>query len=616
MTIGFGRTTRRGEALPPWSERLEALRSLPEIVRLIVASDRRTASWVILLRVIGAIVPLAQLWIAKLVIDHIVSHAGASASWRPLGALIGIELVLVLLQETVTRYGSLLETVLSDRLARHLSASVMGQSMSLGLDQVESAEVRDEIQRATVQAGGRSALLGQLLGVMQQSISILSLFAAVVGTSPGLALLLLAAVTPSFVGETHHASLGHAFFFTWTKTRREMDYLRRVASDIGMAKEIRLWGLADFFQSRFDEASARYLAENEAVQGHRVRAATILGWLSTLGHYVAVAVFAAQALTGAITIGTFTFLIGVFQRARNSMAQLLSTSARLYEDSLFARDMFRFLERCPPRIWGFQELPEGVIARAGIRFEGVSFRYPGQDRWAVRNLTLSLNPGERMALVGPNGAGKTTMVKLLTGLYVPDTGAITVDGVSITDYSVESLRKRIGAVFQDFARFDLTAGENIGIGRVEAIDNLAEIVRAAERGRATELISRLPAGYSQLLGREFEGGVHLSGGEWQRLALSRAYMREAELIVLDEPTSSLDAEAEYQLFREFLRITTEKVALLVSHRFSTVRAADRILVLQDGSIIEDGSHADLMVRAGLYARMFRLQASQYSTHVE
>jgi ATP-binding cassette subfamily B protein len=429
-------------------------------------------------------------------------------------------------------------------------------------------------------------------------------------------LLLLVAVLPSFLGETHFASLGYSLVYSWTPQRRELDYLRYIgASDIS-AKELKLFGLSDFFVGRYERLSRDYYEANRKLATRRSAISIALNAIGTLGYYAAygiiiyLAVIEYHSPAGMITIGTLTFLAASFRQSRDLLQRVLLALAQVYEQSLYLDDLFGFFEIEPRMRAPAVPVPVPLPIRTGFVFEDVGFRYAGQERWAVRGLSFTLAPGERLALVGENGAGKTTLAKLLVRLYDPTEGRILLDGVDLREYDVESLRRNAGVIFQDFVRYDFRLRENVAVGDIARMDDDAQVEDAAHRSLADTVASRV-GGYDRMLGRRFEGGAELSGGEWQKVALARAYMREAQLLVLDEPTAALDARAEYEVFLRFSELTQGKMAVLISHRFSTVRMADRILVLREGRLVEEGTHDALVAAGGLYADLFQLQAQGY-----
>ena len=416
---------------------------------------------------------------------------------------------------------------------------------------------------------------------------------------------------PAFLGEAHFASLGYSLLFQWTPERRLLDYLRYMGASDESAKEVKLFGLSDFLIGRYAKLSAEFYEANKQLAVRRNIVSTLLVTVGTLGYYGAYGVIIYRTVLGAFSIGTLTFLAGSFRASRDLIQRVLLALSNIYEQSLYLSDLFTFFDVRPSVVSkpGARAVPRPI--RDGFRFDNVGFRYPGSDRWAVRGLTFDFRPDERVALVGENGAGKTTLVKLLARLYDPDEGHILLDGVDLRDYDLASLRQNIGIIFQDFVRYDFVLRENIGVSQVEALDDDARIREAARRSLADSVAGRVAKGYDQMLGRRFDGGVELSGGEWQKVALGRAYMREAQVLILDEPTAALDARAEYEVFLRFAELTRGRMAVLISHRFSTVRMAERILVLQGGELVDQGTHEELVARGGLYAELFSLQAAGY-----
>jgi ATP-binding cassette subfamily B protein len=456
-----------------------------------------------------------------------------------------------------------------------------------------------------------------LLATLQDLITLITLAAALTVYVPWLLVLLVVAVLPSLLGETHFASLGYSLLYSWTPERRQLDYLRYIgASDIS-AKELKLFGLSDFLVGRYDRLSEQFYQANRNLAVRRSVVSTLLSFVGTLGYYGAYAVIiyltvvSHESRAGVFTIGVLTFLAGSFRQSRDLIQRVLLSLSQVFEQSLYLEDLFSFLDIEPSirRNPAAKQVP--VPIRQGFVFEGVGFRYPRAESWAVRNLNFALAPGERIALVGENGAGKTTLVKLLARLYDPDEGRILLDGVDLREYDVDSLRKNVGVIFQDFVRYDFALKENIAVGNIARIGDEPAIRAAAERSLADSVAQRLAGQYDQMLGKRFEGGVDLSGGEWQKVALARAYMRDAQLLILDEPTAALDARAEYEVFLRFSELTKGRMAVLISHRFSTVRMADRILVLKGGELVEQGTHEALVELGGLYSELFQLQAAGY-----
>ena len=605
-----------------WRERLQALRHLPKLLRMVWETNPAYVVGILVLRVARSAIPLGVLWVGKLIVDEVVHaiavvQAGGPVPWTRLALLLGIELAIALVGEGLSRVSALLESLLGDLFANRTSVQLMQHAASLDLEQFENAEIYDKLERARRQTVGRIGLFTMLLATLQDSITLFSLAGALTVYVPWLLVLLVVAVLPSLLGETHFASLGYSLLYSWTPERRQLDYLRYIgASDIS-AKELKLFGLSDFLVGRYDRLSQEFYEANKSLAVRRSIVSTLLSAVGTLGYYGAYAVIiyltvvSHESRAGVFTIGVLTFLAGSFRQSRDLIQRVLLSLSQVFEQSLYLEDLFTFLDIEPtirPKP-GSRAVP--VPIRTGFAFEGVGFKYPGSEHWAVRGLDFSLSPGERLALVGENGAGKTTLVKLLARLYDPNEGRILLDGVDLREYDIDSLRRNIGVIFQDFVRYDFLLKENIAVGNIGRIGDEPAIRTAAERSLADSVAQRLGGKYDQMLGKRFDGGVDLSGGEWQKVALARAYMRDAQLLILDEPTAALDARAEYEVFLRFSELTKGRMAVLISHRFSTVRMADRILVLKGGELVEQGTHEALVELGGLYSELFQLQAAGY-----
>jgi ATP-binding cassette subfamily B protein len=607
-----------GEAPPSWGERLQAMRNVPPFLRMVWETHRGYLVGITALRFFRAFLPVATLWVGKLIVDGIVhSLSTGEPMWRRLLLLVGVEFALVVLGDVAARTGTLLESLLGDLFSNRLSVRLMEHAASLDLQHFEDPVFYDRLERARRQTVGRIGLFTLLLASIQDAITLVTLGAALAVYVPWLLLLLVIAVLPSLLGETHFASLGYSLLYSWTPERRQLDYLRYIgASDIS-AKELKLFGLSDFLVGRYDRLSQEFYEANKALAVRRSLVSTLLAGVGTLGYYAAYAVIiyltviAYRSPAGVFTIGVLTFLAGSFRQSRDVIQRILLSLSQVYEQALYLDDLFSFLALEPRIVRRPGARPVPVPIRTGFVFENVGFRYPGSEAWAVRGLDFALAPGERLALVGENGAGKTTLVKLLARLYDPSEGRILLDGVDLREYDVESLRRNVGVIFQDFVRYDFLLRENIAVGNIERLEDTSAIEGAAQRSLADSVAARLGGGYRQMLGRRFEGGVDLSGGEWQKVALARAYMRDAQLLSLDEPTAARAARAEYEVFLRFSELTQGRMAVLISHRFSTVRMADRILVLRNGELEEQGTHEALVARGGLYAELFQLQAAGY-----
>ena len=595
-----------------WQERLAALRNVPPVLGIVWESGPAVVVFGLLFRLLGSVLPIALLWITKLIIDGIVAvvsrHQPVSARfwWLVVGEF-GVALAAGVLSRAI----DFLDALLADTYTRHVSIAVMKHASELDLTAYEDPIFYDRLERARVQATDRLAMIQSIGRLVQQAITAVTMSISIVVYSPWLLLLLVAGVLPAFLGESHFAFLGYAKNFRQTPIKRQLDYLRVLGGSKEAAKELKLFGLSRFLTDRFTSLSDVIYSQDVALARRRLTAGSALSVLGTLGYYSAYAWVIWRTLGGALSIGTLTFLAGAIQQASLNIQQVFSTLAGIADQALFLTDLLAFFGMQPTIRSKPNAVPVPHPIVRGFEFRNVSFRYPGSERLVLRGLNFHLRPQERVALIGENGEGKTTMVKLLTRLYDPTEGEILLDGIDLREYNLEDLYREIGVIFQDFMRYEMTAAENIASGHIEDLSNRALLADAARKSGADQVIARLPDGYEQMLGRRFERGVDLSGGEWQKLALARAYLRNSQLLILDEPTAALDARSEYEVFRRFAELTAEKMALFISHRFSTVRMADRIVVLENGRIAEEGTHEQLATLGGRYAEMFELQAASY-----
>jgi len=593
-----------------WRERIQALHNVPSLVGIVWRSGPAVVCGVLACRMIAALMPVGILAVAKRILDAVQAHYSGMPLPSFFWDLVGIEFGLAAIAAVMGRTTSFFDALLADRFTRHVSLLVMRHASRLDLASYEDPRFYDTFERARVQATDRIAMIHAIGTVGQQLVAAISLSAGIVWFSPWLLVLLVIAVVPAFLGESHYAFLGYAQNISQTPVKRQLDYLRTLGASKESAKELRLFGLSDFLSGEYERLSNGIYDQNVRLSKRRLWAGAALSLLSTAGYYSAYAYVIYRTVTGDLTWGTLQFLAGALAGASTNIQNVFSTFSGIADQSLFLTDLVEFL-RVGPKISSKPDaLPAPRSISDGFRFEKVSFAYPGSPRRILKDLDFRLEPGERVALIGENGQGKTTLVKLLTRLYDPSSGRILLDNVDLRDYRVEELQRQVGVIFQDFMRYELTARENIAIGRIEAVHEGA-VRLAAEKSLADPVIRRLPHQYDQLLGLRFEGGVDLSGGEWQKMALARAYFRDAQVVILDEPTASLDAQSEYEVFRQFAEVTEGKIALLISHRFSTVKMADRIVVLENGAIAEHGSHQQLLSLGGRYAMMFELQASSY-----
>ena len=595
-----------------WRTRLASLRNIRPLLRMVWDTSPPLVSITTFLRLIRALLPLSMLWVSKLILDGVVAwikrgNGNATALWR----LVAIELGLAVLSDLLARANALADSLLGDRFTNRISVRLIEHATKLDLASFEDPVFYDKLERARRQTTGRVGLLAAVLNVGQDTLSLISLSAGLIVFSPWLMVLLIAAVIPAFLGETHFTTLAYSVLYRWTPQRRLLDYIRLLGASNQSAKEIKIFGLGPHLAERYRDVSDRIYIDNKKVAVKRASVGFLLNLISTGGYYGAYAVVLIRTLAGTISIGTFTFLTGAFSRSRSYIERILQSFTDISDQALYLKDLFEFFEMQPSIRSIADSLPAPRPIRSGFEFRNVAFAYPGSSRMVVENINFRLEAQEKIALIGENGAGKTTLVKLLARLYDPTAGQILLDGVDLREYDVDDLRKEIGVIFQDYMRYELLAKENIGFGKIEDLADQSRIEIAARKSMAYQVIDKFPNGYDQMIGRRFDGGVDLSGGEWQKFALARAYMRDAQLLILDEPTATLDARAEYEVFRRFAELTQGRMAVLISHRFSTTRMADRILVLQDGRIREQGTHNHLVALGGQYAELFELQAAGY-----
>jgi ATP-binding cassette subfamily B protein len=595
-----------------WHERLKALRNIPPVLGIVWESGPSVVLWGGMLRLGAGLVPLSTLAVTRWIIDAVVAHVARKQPLAPhFWWLVALEFGLASLGAFLSRVIGYCDSLLADKYIRHISVRVMEHASRVDLTTYDDPAFYDQLERARVQATDRLVMIQAIGNLLQQAITTATLAASILFFSPWLLLILIAFVIPAFIGDSHFAFLGYALNFRLTPVRRELDYLRTLGASKESAKELKLFGLSPFLTGRYKKLSDDIYRENVDLAGRKLRVGAVLSLLTTAGYYSAYAYVIYRTLLGALSIGTLTFLTGAIAGASTNIQMMFSTFSGIADQALFLTDLLAFFAVRPKIQSPPHARPAPRPFLRGFEFQNVSFSYPGNSRLILNDLSLRIEPGQRLALVGENGQGKTTLVKLLARLYDPTAGRILLDGADLREYDLEDLYTQIGVIFQDFMRYDMTAAENIAIGKIEEINNAALISAVAEQSRADAVIRRLPNGYRQLLGRRFDGGVDLSGGEWQKLALARAYLRDAQLLILDEPTAALDARSEREVFERFAELTEGKMSLLISHRFSTVRMADRILVLEGGRITEQGSHYQLLERGGSYSEMFGMQAANY-----
>ncbi len=595
-----------------WGERISALRNVPAVLKIVWDSGPAVVIFGLVSRLFSSFLPVVLLWITKLIIDGIVRAVSTHQPvQRGFWWLVAAEFSLAVLNSVLIRTIDYSDSLLADKYTRYVSIRVMNHAASLDLMAYEDPVFYDRLDRARVQATDRLVMIQAIGRLVQQAITTITLSVSIMLFSPWLMLLLIAGVLPAFLGESHFALLGYAKNFRQTPMRRQLDYLRVLGGSKEAAKELKLFGLRNFLRDRFTGLSDEIYKENVALSRRKLIAGSLLSVVGTMGYYSAYVFVIWRTVAGALSIGTLTFLTGAILQASSNIQQIFSTLAAIGDQALFLTDLLAFFDMQPTIRSKANALPAPRPIVQGVEFRDVSFSYPGNSRLVLDRINFQLHPSERLALIGENGEGKTTIVKLMTRLYDPTEGQILLDGIDLREYDLEDLHREVGVIFQDFMRYEMTARENVAVGRIDEINNLNLLQAAARKSMADGVIDRLPGSYEQMLGRRFEQGVDLSGGEWQKVALARAYLRDAQLLILDEPTAALDARSEFEVFRRFAELTAGKMALFISHRFSTVRAADRILVLANGKIVEEGTHDQLASLGGRYAEMFEMQASSY-----
>jgi ATP-binding cassette, subfamily B, bacterial len=597
-------------------EFVQALRNTPEAFRLVWFASRRGALVSVGLTLVAAILPAGQAWVGKLIIDSVVSAAQQGMApvdgLRFVGPYLALEFGLLLLGSITSQARSLFDRILQSQLTNHVNSLIIRKAIHLDLRFFEDPVFYDTLQNARRQADVSALnIVNSTLQMLQQSITLTSLVVLLARFSPWLAVIVFVSAIPAFLSQSQYAERAFRAVSRRAPEARLLNYLEMLLTGNDTVKEIKLFGLGEPLLKRYQELFNRFYVEDRAIAERRMAAGLGWGLLSSLAYYGSYAWIVLRTVTGLITLGDMTMFLSIFRQSQSSIRSLLDSLNRLYESNLFLDNLMTYLKLQPQLVAPRDGLIAPAPIRHGIEFRDVSFCYPGSDVYVLRDINFRIEPGERIALVGLNGAGKTTLIKLLTRLYDPTHGQVLLDGVDLREYDLTSLHQRFGVIFQDFVRYQFTVRENIGFGQVDALDDIARIMDAADRGGASPIIERMPQGYDTMLGRRWEKGQELSGGQWQKIALARAFMRKAELLVLDEPTSALDAEAEYEVFRRFGHLMEGRIAVLISHRFSTVRMADRIVVLSSGKIIELGSHAALMQLDGAYARLFNLQAEGY-----
>ncbi len=589
-----------------WHDRFNSLKNVPPIFRMVWEAAPGTVAASLFFRLTAAVLPVAMLIVTRRIIDAIYivtsQHSRLAAGFW---GLVALEFGLAGLGIILSRLVDFCNTSLNERYTRHVNTRIMRHAATLDLCSYEDPEFYDSLERARVQGADRVGMIQETGQLVQQVVSTVTLAAGICVISPWILLALIVCVVPEFLAETKFAFLGYSLSVRQTPSRRELDYLRMLGTSKESAKELKLFGLGQFFAGRYESISNELHHQNLDLAGRKLLFGSLLALLGTVGYYGTYAYGIYLTVTGVLTLGTLTFLAGAIAGASTNIQAVFSTFSHIADHALFLTDLIEFFSIRPKIHSRSGSLPGPRPIREGFEFRNVSFCYPRKSKPVLENVNFRLEPGERIALVGANGHGKTTNVKLMTQLQ------ILLDGIDLREYNIEDLWKNIGVIFQDFMHYDMTAADNIATGLIEEQNNPFRIRAAAFKSLAESVVNKLPDGYDQMLGCRFAGGVDLSGGEWQKIALARTYLRDAQLLILDEPTAALDARSEHEVFQRFADLTKGKMSVLISHRFSTVRMMDRILVIENGTIAEQGAHNQLLRSGGCYAEMFELQAAHY-----
>jgi ATP-binding cassette subfamily B protein len=595
-------------------ERLKALNNIPRLLKMVWETNPYLTIATVVTRIILAALPVAILYVGKLFINEVVMLIHSSdktLSHAYLWKLVAIEFGLVITTNALNRVILLIDVLLGDRLSNYSFMRIMSHASKLDLEQFEDSVFYDKLERARQQCIGRTVLLTNVFGQLQDTVTVCFLISGLVFFSPWFTIILFVSTLPSFLGEYYFNNKNYTLIRGQMERRREMEYISSLGTSDITAKEVRAFDLSSFFVNRFRNISNRLYFDIRALETRRSTWAIVLAITGSIGYYSAFVYIIQKVLAGSISIGDLTFLLGSIRQVSGVLQNLMKRFSTVSQGAIYLSDFFEFFEIMPKIKMSPNPRPFPRPIKEGFTFENVGFKYNNSTRWANRNLNFTLHAGEKLALVGENGAGKTTLVKLLVRLYDPTEGRILLDGVDLREYDLSELRLEIGIIFQDFLKYQMTTTENIAVGNISEMDNHSLIAKSAKKSLANIFIEKLPKQYDQMLGRHFHQGVELSGGEWQKIALARAYMRDAQLMVLDEPTAALDARSEFEVFQRFSELTKNKSALLISHRFSTVRMANRILVLEKGELLEVGSHDELLQQNGKYAELFELQAMGY-----
>lgn len=588
-----------------------ALRSIPQFFKEIWNASHSLFLVNTISRLLNAFTPVVILWVGKLIIDEIILQVSLEdKDFTLLWQYVGIEFAVAVLSDLFGRLINLTDGLLGDLYSNKSSEKIIRKTNELTMEQLEDPEFYDKLERARTQTSSRVNLMSNALSQGETIISMISLIAGLIYFEPILILILFFSIIPSFINEIKYSSHRYSLARSWTSERRELDYLRYIGANNQTAKEIKLFGLTDFIATRFKKLSDDYYKLNKNLSIKQSIYGSIFNLLGTISYYGAYVFIIFRVLTGVISLGELTFLSGSFNRLRNNLQGFFTRFTRISESALYLQDYFDFIDINVAEV-NIETVPIPKKIKEGFEFKDVHFSYPGQEETVLKGINFKLKAGEKMGFVGQNGAGKTTLIKLILRFYEPTKGEILLDGINIKSFDMEAYRKRFGVIFQDFFQYEFSLRENIAVGNITEIENDEMIAYAASKSLANQVVSVMKKGLEQQLGRRFAKGQELSGGQWQKVALARAYMKDADIMILDEPTSALDAQSEFDVFERFIGLTEGKTSIIISHRFSTVRMANRILVLQDGKVLEIGTHEELMNDPKLYAELFKLQAAGY-----
>ncbi len=590
----------------------KALKYIPRFFSLIWNTNKSMFLANLISRLAKSIIPVLMLWVGKMIIDEVILQVSLeNPNLKEIWILLGIEFALAMSSNLLSRAISLTDALLGDLYANKSSVELIDKSAQMELSQLEDPEFYDKLERARRQTTNRVGLMSNVLSQLQDMITVASLITGLIVFEPFLVVLLIIAIIPSFINEIKFSRTSYSLARSWTSERRELDYLRFIGASDVTAKEIKLFGLSDFITQRFSKLAHEYYLVNKLLAIKRTVWGALFNVIGDMAYYSAYVLIIIRVVAGIISVGELTFLAGSFRQLRNQLQSIFSRFSKITESAMYLQDYFDFMDLKTSETGKQDFIPIPKEIKKGFTFENVHFSYNGTQEEVFSNISFELKKGEKLALVGENGAGKTTLIKLLVRLYEPTKGNIYLDGINIKKFRKSEYQKRFGAIFQDYVKYYLSAKENIAIGNIKELENKNKIVVAAENSLADKVIDNLKDRYEQNLGKRFKNGVELSGGQWQKIALARAYMSDSDVIILDEPTSALDARAEYEAFQRFIGLTQGKTSVIISHRFSTVRMADRILVLNKGEILELGTHEELLNHNGLYAELFELQAEGY-----